>query len=74
MDMTETEMICRLSPEQDKLLRSVAKQMKEVKCFEYEGVIFKGSAYLAALEFAYNNPTGGDFYVWLQDHYTMLNR
>lgn len=70
--MTETEMICSLNPKQDKLLISIYEQMKDVKCFEYEGVVFKGSRRLAALEFAYNNPTGGDFYVWLQDHYTIL--
>lgn len=69
--MTETQMICSLSPAQDKLLKTLVKEMKAVKFFEYEGVIFRGSGYLAALEFAYNNPTGGDFYVWLQDHYAM---
>ena len=65
-------MISKLSPKQDALLKEVAKLMKEIKCFECEGVIFRGEKFLAALEFAYNNPTGGDFYVWLQQNYTIL--
>ena len=67
-------MITMFTPEQDKLFRSVAKLIKNVECFEYEGVIFRGNRNRAAIEFAWNNPTGGDFYVWLQDNYKILVR
>lgn len=60
------------SPEQDKLRKDVIKQTKEIPCFECGGLLFRGNRGIAALEFAYNNPTGGDFYVWLQQHYKVL--
>jgi hypothetical protein len=70
--MDLTYMTVTFTPDQSRLFKAVAKQMEKVECFEYQGVIFKGSSFRAAVEFAYNNPTGGDFYVWLQDNYTML--
>jgi hypothetical protein len=65
-------MTTMFTPKQDELFKSAAKQIKEVEAFEYEGVIFKGNRRRAAVEFAWNNPTGGDLYVWLQDNYSML--
>jgi hypothetical protein len=67
-------MTTMFTPRQDELFRSVAKLIKEVEAFEYEGVIFNGNRNRAAIEFAWNNPTGGDFYVWLQDNYPILKK
>lgn len=71
--MNTEEMICRFSDRQDALFKKLYSNMKIVDCFEYEGVIFKGNAADAAINFAHNNPTGGDFFVWLQDHYRQLH-
>ena len=70
--MTTTEMIMRFSPRQDEMAKALIRLAKEVKVFEYDGVFFLGDKQQAACEFAYNNPTGGDFYVWLQDNYSIL--
>ena len=42
---------------------------RRIEVFQYEGVYFVGHYEMAVACFAENNPTGGDFYVWLQDHY-----
>lgn len=70
--MTVEIMRANLSEKQEGLLKNVIKTTEEFNCFMCEGVIFKGDRYIAALEFAYNNPNGGDFYVWLQDNYKMI--
>lgn len=62
-----------MSNEQMKLVRSVRPQMKGV-FFEYEGTVFRGDPTRVAMEWAYNNPTGGDFYVWLQDHCEVIRK
>lgn len=70
--MTIEEMSTRMSEAQSKLAREVCQQTKEIPCFECGGLLFRGRRTTAAMEFAYNNPTGGDFYVWLQDHYEII--
>jgi hypothetical protein len=42
---------------------------KRLDVFEYGGRYFLANYESAVLCFVQNNPTGGDFYVWLQDHY-----
>lgn len=71
--MNQDYMISMLSPKQEEILKAVMKQMKKINCFECQGAIFKGTRWKAALEFAYNNPMGGDFYVWLQDNYKQID-
>jgi hypothetical protein len=39
---------------------------KRLEFFEYGGRVFHGNYESAILAFVKNNPTGGDFYVWLQ--------
>lgn len=63
-----------MSNEQTRLAREVRKQTKEIPCFECGGLLFQGTAFMACIEFAYNNPTGGDFYVWLNDHYKVIGQ
>jgi hypothetical protein len=70
--MTREEMSVIMSDKQTELARKLRSEMTAFKCFMYEGVYFKGDATQAALDFAFNNPTGGDFYVWLQDNYQMI--
>lgn len=67
--MTIEEMSIRFSPKQDELFKKIRPKMKEITCFEWEGVLYKGKAIRAAMDFIWNNPTGGDFHVWLQDNY-----
>lgn len=52
-------MICRMSPEQDILIKQKIGLIKEIQSFEIEGHIFEGNGNHAAVEFAYNNPNGG---------------
>lgn len=56
---------------QQRIIREL--KTKHFTAFEYEGLIFKGDPYAAKLEFVYNNPTGGDFFVWLQDNRVVLS-
>ncbi len=72
--MTTVEMSIRMSDEQIALYQRVRDSIKNVPCFECEGDLFIGDKVEAAMRFAYNNPTGGDFFVWLQDNgYTRIN-
>lgn len=57
--------------QQNKVYEAVKGLAKDVSCFEVHGVLFKGDAWEAKVEFAYNNPLGGDFYVWCQQHRKM---
>jgi len=42
------------------------------ECFQFGSLMFLGNYRTAVELFAKNNPTGGDFYVWLQDNYKIL--
>lgn len=57
-----------MTPAQDQLKKDAVRETKKINCFECGGLLFKGDRVIAAMEFAYNNPEGGDFYVWLQDN------
>lgn len=46
--------------------------VKIIDAFELEGVVFKGNYSCVVNEFVKNNPTGGDFYVWVSDNYEIL--
>lgn len=50
-------------------LKNLLDKCKEWEFFEHEGRIYRGHYITACKEFIKNNPTGGDFSVWLQDHY-----
>jgi hypothetical protein len=41
-------------------------------CFYCGGRLFLGKYDDAVHRFAINNPTGGDFYVWIQDNFREL--
>jgi hypothetical protein len=45
---------------------------KRLDVFEYGGRYFLANYESSVLNFVKNNPTGGDFYVWLQDHYHQI--
>lgn len=67
-------MRANLNPNQERILKVVIKETKEIPCFECGGLLFSGDRVTASIEFVYNNPTGGDFYVWLQDNYTTIGK
>lgn len=69
--MTVEAMYAILTEQQKKTYTSLKGLAKPVGCFEVEGVLFRGNGFTAKVEFAYNNPEGGDFYVWCQKHYKM---
>jgi hypothetical protein len=46
---------------------------KRMECFKYGDRIFDGQYEAVVNAFVKCNPTGGDFYVWLQDHVRQLN-
>lgn len=48
--------------------------IKHLDCFECGGEIFLGSYEWAVREFAYNNPDGGDFCVWVQQKFYRLTK
>ncbi len=59
-------MSAMIGEDQARIMRNL--KTTQLTVFEYEGYIFKGTSYAAKLEFVYNNPTGGDFFVWLQQN------
>lgn len=65
-------MSAMIGEKQAAIIRTLKTNKYEV--FEYEGLIFKGEPYTAKLEFVYNNPEGGDFFVWLQDHREIIGQ
>ena len=64
-------MSAMIGEKQEQIMKSI--KTRSIEAFEYEGVIFKGNAYAAKLEFVYNNPTGGDFFVWLQQNRDIIS-
>jgi hypothetical protein len=71
--MTIAEMSIKMSDRQLDILRGLIIKVND-NVFEYEGAIFRGNKQRACWEFAYNNPTGGDFFVWLQDNYQIITK
>jgi hypothetical protein len=61
-----------ITEENNKKMRLL--KTKRIEAFEYEGLIFKGNSYDAKIEFFFNNPEGGDFYVWLQDNREIIGQ
>lgn len=59
---------------QDFIFKSCMKVTSNYQAFECGGLVFKGNRRYAAIEFAKDNPEGGDFFVWLQDHYTLIGQ
>lgn len=62
----------RYSPNQDKIVSDLFKEVKHFGCFEYNCYIFKGNKEYAVMSFAWNNPDGGDLFVWLQDNFQII--
>lgn len=60
------------SEEDEKRMRNLLKNIKPIKCFEYEGTIFKGDRLRATLDFVNRNTYPADFYVWLQNNYEII--
>lgn len=53
------------------LLMDLLEISKEVECFEVEGRIFLGNRVAAIKRFIKSG--NSDFYVWLQDHYRIID-
>lgn len=44
-----------------------------IEVFEIGGRYFIGNYNIAVMNYAKNNPEGGDFFVWLQDNWKQIN-
>lgn len=60
-----------ISDENLKKIRDI--KTKSFKAFEYEGILFKGDAFEAKIEFFFLNPEGGDFLKWLNENRKMIS-
>ncbi len=69
---TLDEIISKLDSANYERFNERKKELMPVKCFKYNGVIFKGNYEMAAALFVYENPQPADFYVWLQNNYKQL--
>ncbi len=52
------------------LIMKLMNKTEDIQVFEYEGVLYQEYKVDVIKNFVKNNPTGGDFHVWLQQHYS----
>jgi hypothetical protein len=59
------------SPDEKRLMDLLSK-VKDIPCFEYEGVKYLGYHVEAVKEFCENTTYPADFHVWLQNNYKQI--